>query len=465
MKWEPIPISEKLFTNVAETSLTKASAAIENAFINESGGHSRFPGLLDRYTFPLNNRVYLGKWREDMIAVVGGHIYRIDQNLAVQDVTGIPVGGGRRVIFAATETELLMAAGGDIILFDGALSEMLSVDAPQSTHVAYLQGYVLAALTDSNSFQHSEANNARAWSALDTFAANTKPDNVNALAVSPYGELLVCGPDSVEQYERLQTGTVPFFRRWTAGDGLFAPYTLIADKSGNYGVNELFEFVRFTGQSSQSNSDDIGRTLEGIDDWTDAWAEILNFVGQKFIILQIPMATNVYGTQGITLVYDYRQKKWLNLYDWDSDSGLPQRWPGWSHLQMWGRHFVGGDGKLLELAPTTYSNLGRTQRMLGRTAHISKFGEIEIGNVRMRIKRGVVGSNDPEPSINLRCLRDNRSWTRWITKGLGRAGDRQMMLEFGPMGECHTFQFEWTVTDACEVEIVSMEAQMMGLGD
>ena len=466
MKWQPIPISEKLFTNISEQALTKASAAIENAFINEAGGHTRFPGLVDRHTFPYSDDVYLSSWREDLVAVVAGQMYRIDQNLAATNVTGVPISGGRRVTFSGTETELVMAAGSDIVLFDGELTKLLSEDAPQSTHVAYVEGYVLAALTDTNSFEHTAANDARSWSPLDIFAANVKPDNVNALIVSPYGELLVCGKESVEQYERLQTGTTPFFRRWTAGEGLLAPYTLIAHKDGNWGVNNKYEFVRFTGQSSQSGSDDIGRSLEKVDDWSEAWATQMNLSGQKFILLQIPNATNVYGSKGITMVYDYRQKKWFSLYGWDANTGIPQRWPGWSYMPMWGRHFVGSrDGRLLELSDEAFSNMGATQRMLGRTAHLSKFGEVEITNVRMRVKRGVVGSNDAEPFINLRCLRDNNKWTRWIRRGLGKAGDRAMNIDFGPMGECHAFQFEWFVTDECSVEIVELQAQLMSIGD
>lgn len=463
-KWESIPISEKLFTNVAETSLTKASAALENAFINEAGGFTRFPGLEQVLMMTVPGRVYLSKWRNDLIAVVGGKVFRINQAMIAQDVTGEAVGGGRRVTFGGTEKELVMAAGGNIVFFNGDTTQLLSADAPLSTHVAYVEGYVLAAETDTSFFQHSTTNEARVWDALDIFAANVRPDNVNALVASPYGEILICGTDSVEQYERLQSGTVPFYRRWSAGEGLFAPYTLISDKDGNWGVNNRFEFVRFSGQTSQSASDDIGRSLETIDNWTDAWAVQMNLVGQKFMLLQMPFATNVYQTKGVTLIFDYRQKKWLNLYGWDSDVGQSVRWPGWSYLQIWGRHFVGGEGVLYELKNTYFRNGAQVQRILGRTAHIGRFGEVEINNVRMRVKRGV-GTNEVEPVINLRCLKDNKTWTRWVRKGLGKTGDRAMNIEFGPMGMCHTFQFEWYVSDACELEIVDMQAQMMPLGD
>lgn len=464
-KWRDVPFAEKLFTNVKEAVLTKASAALENCFINEAGGHSRFPGLTQRIELGGAARVYLSEWQGDLMAESGGRLHRINRSLTAEDITGVPVSGGRRTIFAEGDGELLMAAGGPIVRFAGAQTEVLSADAPEATHVGYLDGYVLANEKDSGRFQHSAANDSKTWDPLDVFAANGNPDNVTSLAVTPYRELLVCGVKSVEQYERLPTGDIPFFRRWAVGEGIFAPYTLVADKDGNWGVNDKYEFVRFTGQTSQSVGDDLGLTFEGVDDWTDAWAVQMNLRGQKFILLQIPRATNVYGTQGITALHDYRQGKWYSLYGWDDALALPARWPGWSYQQIWGRHFVGGEGKIYELDASVFQNAGKVQRMMGRTAHVDSFGEVSIDNVRMRVKRGVVGPNADIPVLSLRCLKDNRTWTRWVRKSLGRSGDTDMFIEFGPMGQCSTMQFEWEITDQCEVEAVKLQVQLSPLGD
>ena len=292
---------------------------------------------------------------------------------------------------------------------------------------------------------------------LDTFAANGKPDNLNALIISPYREILLTGVDSIEQFERLPQGTTPFFRRWAVGEGLYAPYTLIAEDQGTWGVNGKKEFVRFTGQTSEPNSGDIGRSLESVDDWTDAWAVSMNLVGQKFILLQMPFATNPHGTKGLTFLYDYRQKKWYNLYGW-ADS-QPARWPGWSYLNIWSRHFVGGNGKVLEFVETAYENDGQPQRMLGRTAIIDSWGEASVDNLRLRLKRGA-GSNIEASNILLRVKRDNRVWSSWKRKSLGKTGETDMMIEFGPMGMGKTFQFEWQIIDNVPVELVAMQAQV-----
>lgn len=463
-EWKDIPINSKLFQNVPETILTNSNAALENCYQAENGAHIRFPGLKDFTALAGVAPVYLHEWKGDLVAVTNGNVYRVDQSGTATNVTDVPVSGGNYPTFSRTEDELLMAAGGPIIRLAGEETEILSKDAPDSTHVGYVDGYVVAVEPHSGRFYHASAGTPRVWDPLDVFAAESKPDDVNALAVTPRRELLICGLDSIEQYERLPSGTTPFFRRWAVGEGVFAPYTMVTADNGAWVVNKEKEFVRFAGQVSEVTSDYINLSLEGIDDWTGAWASLFHTQGQKFIILQMPKATNSYGSKGVTCIFDYRQHRWFNLFGWDDDTGLPARWPGWSYYRMWGREFVGGNGKILEIDANTFTNDGQVQRMLGRTGHIDKWGESRVDNLRIRILRGGAGPNDAEPVISIRAIRDNGKPTRWKSKGLGKAGDRTMNIEFGGFGCAHAWQFEYFVTDACHVELVSMQAQLTRVG-
>lgn len=461
-KWQEIPISTKLFTNVNEAVLTRANAAVENAFINEAGGHTRFPGLRQFCALEGAAPTYLGEWEGDLIAESNSRVYRISRAGTVNDVTGVPVSGEGRTIFEETDAELVMAKGGPIVRLAGRKTELLSDAAPNATHVGYVDRYLLANETHTFFFQHSQAGSYREWDALDTFAADGKPDDITALIVTPYREVILAGPKSVEQFDRLPSGTTPFFRRWSVGEGIHAPYTLIAEDQGIWGVNNRQEFVRFTGQQSEPNSDDIGRSLEAVDNWTLAWAQSMNVLGQKFIVLQAPFATNIYGTKGVTMLLDYRAKKWSSLYGWDVKAISPTRWPGWSYYKIWGRNFVGGNGKVFELTDAVHTNDGVNQRMLGRSAPIDKWGESRVENVQVRVRRGQ-GSNDVAPRFGLRVFKDNKKWTRWVKKSLGPAGSSDMVLDFGPMGWARTFQFEWACSDDCEMELVSMRAMVTGV--
>lgn len=471
MAWRDLPIGAQLFQNLDEQAITRSTAALENAFVTEAAGLSGFPGLVEFSRLGDNGQVYLHDWRDqddDLIAVTSeGRVYRVDQDGDAQDVTGVPVSGGRRVVFAKTDDELLMAAGGKIIGYAGDRTFVLSEDAPESTHVGYVDGYTLAIEARSQRFYHTAPGQSRSWDPLDVFTAEGKADDLNALLVTEFRELLLAGEDSVEQFDRLPNGERPFFRRWASGQGVFAPYTLVNVDAGAWAVNRAREFYRLSAQTARPVSDPIGRILVGIEDWEGAWAASCLVGGQKFIVLQIPRAASQYG-EGMTFGLDYRSGRWFTLYGWDATRGLPTRWPGWSIHQLNGRTFVGGQGRIYELRVDAHDNAGSPRRVVWRSANydasaFSKRGadEVRVNNIRARVKIGVGSSNAArDPVMSLRVKRDNGAWSRWVDKSIGRTGDDGTFLEFGNFGQGYSFQVEVHARDAVQFELVKLQADV-----
>lgn len=466
-KWEDIDLDVKVFRNLDEDVLRRSAVTLENAFINEAKGHTRFPGLKGFANLP-GGKVYLHDWRDDMIAVTtAGQIFRLDENGVKTDITGVIPTGTGRVTFAKTDDQLAMAAGGDIIQYAGGKTQILSTDAPPSTHIAYLAGFLLAIEANSGRFFHSAPGAFTKWDPLDVFTAEYNPDPLVAMIVTEFGEALLGGKESIEQHEPFPGGDRPFFRRWSLGQGVSAPYTLVSADNGVWAINRLEEFIRFSGQSGKPQSDDIALLLSKVDDFSDAWAAVPNnLFGQKFIILSFPEATNAYGTKGLTLLHDIRQKRWSFLYGWDNTLQLPDRYPMNSYYSLWGRHFAGGfNGEILEFDDQTFQNDGLPQPMLYRTAHNDQFGRIRLDDVRMRIKRGVGGFNDSNPPlIQFRIRRDNLIWSKWQLKSLGAAGQNDMYLYFGQQGLAHTFQFEYRVTDPVNIQIAALQIRRTQIG-
>lgn len=458
VQWADFPWNEKMYASADEAILSKAVAAIENAYENEAGGFSRFPGLT--MFSPLKaNRVYLTPYGDDLVACTdAGQTFRIAKNGASTDATGVPISGGNRVIFTQTEDALIMAAGGPIISLSGPKTTLLSAQAPFSTHVAFLEGYLLAIEALSERFFNSDPGAYTVWNPLSVFSANSKPSALKAMAVSPFGELLLAKADSVEQYELLPNGTQPFTRRWATGEGVSYPYTMVADKTGTYGVNQRFEFVRFYGQISLDQGQDVGLVLEKIDDWKDAWAQELAVKGQKTIILQMPAATNAHGTKGVTLLLDYRAKKWAFLYGWDQKASTQTRFPVWSVARQWGKIFAGVAGGVAVFDDDNYQLLGGTYPFVARSGHIDKWGPSRIDEVKIRLRRGDgPNSATEQPLIGLRVNRDNLGFDQWQYEPLGLKGDRNMTIRFGGQGCADTWQMEMQVTDNVPVEFVGAQ--------
>jgi len=463
--WKKLDIDNEWYANVDEVALEMGHAAMENCFLTDKKSVARFPGLVEYVNLPDNGRVYLSEWRGDMIAATSnGRFYRIDRYGNVEDRTKVPITGGRRVIFADTTDFSVMAAGGDIIYFDGNETEILSEDAPRASYVVSLDNFVIADEIGSGRWRHSNAGAVREWDPLDVFAAESIPDNIMGIMRTDFRELLFLGQKSIEQFERLASGDPPFYRRWALGEGLYRPYLLLFADNGTWTVNKEREFVRFSGQTSEPRGGPIGRQLESntIDEagWGDAWIggypnRPLHILGHKFILMQLPNAVTPYGTKGLTLVYDYQHKRWFTLYDWDAENATPSRWPGWSHYTIDGKVYVGGEGKIYVLSEDQYANDGRSQRMYFRTGNHYANGHMRIDGWRARVKRGI-GTNVDEPKIRMRATRDRTKISRWIEKGLGRAGHRETIIETGGLGMAYDWQFEFMATDNCAVELSDM---------
>lgn len=461
-QWVPLPLSNPLHANTDESAVMVYQTAIENGFINDMGGHSRFPGLKVFARLPDKGRVYLHDFQNNLVAGTSrGRLFSLDPLGRVRDRTGAIVTGGNRIIYAKAKNELHMAAGGPIVRLRDETTDLLSEDAPLATHVGYLGGYTLAAEVNSDRWYYAAAGLPDSWDPLDTFAADSDADPVNSLLVTPFGELMLGGSNSIEQFEASQSGDAPFFRRWSIGDGIGAPYCLLFADNAVWSVNKKFEVVRASGQVPAAESTAISQLLEKIDDWSEAWMggypdNPLHVSGQKFILLQIPNATNAYGTKGVTLLLDYRAKKWFTLYGFNVKSGEPERWPGWSHWSLWNRTFVGGEGVIYEVDEDHFTIDGAPQRWLLRTGYMADGNGVEINGFRLMVTRGH-GGPASEGSIMVRCRRDHRPWSNWIKRGLGRSGQSAPLINFGNFGQAHSFQFEIMTTDDVKVDLMKAE--------
>lgn len=456
-RWVGIELDAPIYQNVDEAALQGENAALENAYLTNKGHLSRFPRLEEQFDLEGDADVYLYNYNNDLMAVTGGRTYVVDPiHSMIRDVTKVHVSGGKRVIFSETDDRLLMAAGGKPVQYNGGNTKLLSVDAPETTHIAYLDGYVIAPEKNSQRMAYTENGVYESWPDLNIVSAEKASDDIDALIITEYQELIAAGEKSIEMFDTAISGDAPLYPRWSLAAGLIAPYSLISVDNRIWGVNNQSEFVAFSAQVGRIESDDIQLRLEAITNWEEAHCFELPIEGHRFIVLRIPNQPNRYGSEGITFLYDYKKKRWSELYDWDDSCGLPTVWPGVSYAKVNGTHYIGGKGKIYKLAGDSASG---TQRMLFRTGHIDANGsrDIRIDGLRMRMKRGVAPTNDNSAIISIRANKNNNGFGRWIRRRVGKAGQRDMTLRFSGMGTAEQWQFEVEITDSAQIELVSMD--------
>lgn len=467
--WIDLPVNQPLYKNLSEDAVQGYQTAIENGYRNELGGQSRFPGMRDFATLEDNGRVVLSDFNGDLLAVTTkGQVYTIDRSGNVTNRTDAPVAGGLRPIIAKGDVETYFAAGGDLIRLRGEKTELLSPDAPQSSHVGWIDGYLLAPERNSGRLYRSGAREYSSWDPLNVYLADGNPDSINSMIITPYREIMLGGLNTIEQFERYPTGTEPFYKRWSIPDGVSVPYALTFADNKLWTINRKREVVQSSGQLTQAVSAAIGAYLESIDDWTDAWMggypdNPLHVNGQKFLVIQAPNATNPYGTKGVTLLLDYVKREWAELYGFDRNEGIPIRWPGWSHWSIWDKTFIGGEGKIYQLDTSLFTNAGIPSQWLIRTAHLTMGNAGHVKAFRLIVKRGMGGSAT-ESKIWVRCSRDGKPFGTKMYRSLGKAGQRQMTLEFGQFGIASHFQFEIGCTDNVDVQLLKAQIKADPIG-
>lgn len=478
VQWAEFPIGGRLWLAGDETLTRTAMTMLENVIPNDAGSYSRFPGIERFASFP-STKTYVREYRGELYAgTETGRLWRITAGREAVDVTGTPVSGGQRWTFAETEDALLMAAGGPIIQLSGNQTKLLSPIAPSTTHVAYMDGYAMALQLNSNRWNHSSSTDTTDWDPLDYFAANAVGENANFLVVTPYREILIGGPKHIEQWETLPNGDRPFDRRFPTGQGCAYPYTLITDATGTYGVNARQEFVRFAGQISQEQGEDIGMALAMVDDWSEAWGAEMSMFGSRLMCLVAPNATNFYGTRGLAFCFDYRAKKFSLLYG-PIRNGVPTGWPVTSFARCYNKVFCGVPGGVGVFDTELYQQLGEEMMATVRSPHVDKFGPSRVDKVRLRLKRGTGIPDRPlrrethapytrEPGrqllreaglpqqgkLGFRVNRDNKGFDRWQWISTGAKGQNEMVAELGGQGSAHTWQFEFCLTDGVPLELV-----------
>ena len=470
MTWYPIQLSGRMQQNAPESALRAGVVTVENLYVNDAGGLSRFPGLSPFSTLPGTgpSPVYLTAYGGDLLAVEGGgQAFRV--NRLTGEATKIPgttISGGRRASFAPTDRELLIAAGGPIVRYQGADIDLLSAQAPESTHVAYVDGYAVAIEPKSGRFYHSRPGQYDQWDPLDVFSAEGKPDDLIAAFVTEYNELMLLGTETVEQFQSVPSGAQPFARRWANADGLLGPDLICeADQAVWMMTNEL-EFSRLSGQTSVPVSAAVQLPLDRVDDWSRAWCAHLPIAGQRFLVIHAPNASNGYDGKGLTFVYDYRQQRWCYLYGWDADRGVPAGMPIWSILRIGNEYFAGGEGVIYRINPDEPAVAGGVQRCLIRTGHITfAGGAFRAEQLRLTLQRGD-GPYDPAaqvPVVSMRMRKNNTVWSPPMRFSLGRPGQSQMILRKGNLGNCQTLQLEIEMTDMGPFEVSNLELDIQGL--
>lgn len=281
----------------------------------------------------------------------------------------------------ANETQLVVLNNGNLYVFTLATNILTAVNMAQFNgpvqQIDQIDGYIVATLQTSHTFQQSNLEDATTWSGLNISTISYFPDNIVSMKAD-HRELWFWSGKRAIGYYNAGAGFPVFIPIQGAqiehGSGAtFA--TVAADNTMLWlDQDEKGSMIarRLEGQSSEkrvsTHATELAWQSYAIN--SDAVGYTLQFNGHLLWLLYFPTAS-------ATWVYDISQDLWTEWGYWLAASGTYIADRGMCHTFNFGRHLVGdwASGNVYELNTLYYDDDGNPIRGNRRTPTLSKENE------------------------------------------------------------------------------------------
>jgi len=344
------------------------------------------------------------------------------------------LGGNGPVSIAGDANQVIIAAGGDMVHYDGsAFTTVAFPDGAFITSVAHLAGYFVALRAGTQRWYFSTIGDGAAWDGLDYASAENEPDQLNDIIVA--NDLLVLiGTSTTEFWIRTGNADLPFqavqqrvFEYGSIAAGCAVPVDNTHIWIGNDGI------VYRAGQVPEPVSDD-GHTADILG--STSWRMFLvNDERHKLIHVRLDAKTLIFDVTGGTWS-EFESSGWTNYRVACSNGAL-----------------MGDDetGKLWEFSGYLDAG-GPLERRISGGFPVNG-GTVHIGSLRLRVEVGTteyLTGDYSDPSIEMRFSDDfGNTWTDWDETQLGEQGNYRTMPEWRALGNADYPGriFEFRVTD------------------
>lgn len=283
---------------------------------------------------------------------------------------------GLPVSFAGGGTQLLIASGGNAYVVDLVANTLTLIPAGTLTNVsmvAYIDGFFLALIKNSNQLFSSSLLDATTWPGLNTTKVSVFTDNVTSI-IADHRELGVIGPRAAQVY--YDSGNFPF------------PLDIIPGAFIEQGIAAQFSIAKLDNSVFWLGSDERGNGIawrmqgynpvrisnhavefawQGYSRIDDCVAYAYQDQGHAFYVLSFPAVKK-------TWVFDVATGMWHERGFWNTVNGTFSQHSAQYHTFNFGKHLVGGstNGVLYQMSIAFADDFGNVIRRVRRAPHISQ---------------------------------------------------------------------------------------------
>ena len=371
-------------------------------------------------------------------------------------------------ILTANETQLVILNNGNLYVFTLATNVLTAVNMAQFngpvSQIGFADGYIIATIQNSHTFQQSNLEDATTWSGLNIEPVSYFPDNIVSM---------IC--DHREVWFSSGKKTVGYYNAG-AGYPAFIPIqgAFIENGSGaTFAMVQLDNSVLWLDQDERGNM--IARRLNGYVGeristhatelaWqqyattNDAVGWTYQEQGHSFWVLYFPSAN-------ATWAFDVSTNFWHKRGSWVQQAGVFIADRAMCHTFNFGMHLVGDpfSGNVYQLSSqfsTENGNLFRRLRRSPTTNDANKW--IYYSQIEFDIQTGLApqppltdGNGLPRPAqVMLRWSNDaGRNWSNTYTLSCGFAGETEKRVIKRMLGRGRKRVWELSWTDPVPVRI------------
>jgi len=471
-----IPIVNGEYTNVDKTALNDDAFELYDSYVDEKGANNRRPsintklnlsqpsyqGIRGIFHWATQDKLY-GVWPTAFTVMSrSASALSLDTTVTAVDTTGTFNVTTPKSYIVDDATNLFFSTGTKIVKYvqsTGLLTFLDTVDAQApvtASHIAGLDGYLIANAANSNRFYFSEVADFNTWSALDFASASGNSDYILALHVFRR-ELYLFGQETTEIWEN--DGVSPFIRipGGYIETGISAPHSVVQNDEGIFWLSSRRRIVKYNGSNLEVVSTPYDSLIGKMSDVSDATSDRMVVSGKEFLLFHFPAGN-------VTLVWNVTNGTWSKWGKYDSTAGSYDRFNAHRYVDIpsWNMRLMGSlDGaKIYSVSDTLYQDDSTDIRSLRTTGHIN-YGttqEKQSQEIRLTLRRGDAAvTTTTSPKLMLRWRDNNRYWSQEKQIDLGLTGETDIVARLTRTGIYRTRQYQISCTENVPYVLVDAE--------
>lgn len=369
------------------------------------------------------------------------NLYELDASGAIANLGSLgaaPAAPTLVTMITANETQLVVSNNGDLFVLTLSDNSFMAVDMSQFngpvSQIGFGDGYIIATLQDSHTFQVSALEDATTWDGLDIATLSYFPDNIVSM-ICDHREIQFSSAKKSVWYYNAGAGFPVFIpiQGAFAEVGSCATYAMVQADQTVFWLSQDERGALIANRANGYNGQRISTHAQELK-WqklavtSDAVGWTYQEYGHTFWVIYFP-------TANITSAWDISQNLWGDRGFWVDASGKYIADRAMCHTYNFGKHLVGdwASGNIYDLSSKYYDDDGAVIRGNRRTPSTQTENEwVYFDSIEFIMQTGLVpkiplvdGDGNPRaPQLMLRWSNNGgQTWSNWYYLSIGLQGE------------------------------------------